>query len=98
MPWLAQIRFDAGPVGLGILTAGYAIGALGGTVLAGNSTSQAQGRRLLGTLGVSGVAMLVVALAPSIWVVFGALGVMGGLIGYTNIVALSWHQRTSRSR
>jgi MFS family permease len=93
MPWLAGVRFDAGPVGLGILTAGFAIGALVGTVLAGNSTSHAQGRRLLGTLGVSGVAMLVVALAPSIWVVFGALGVMGGLIGYTNIVALSWLQR-----
>ena len=93
MPWLAQIRFGAGPVGLGLLTAGYAVGALGGTVLAGNATSRAQGRRLLATLGVSGVAMLVVALAPSIWVVFGALGVMGGLIGYTNIVALSWLQR-----
>ena len=93
MPWLAEIRFDAGPVGLGLLTAGYAVGALGGTVLAGNATSQAQGRRLLATLGVSGVAMLVVALAPSMWVVFGALGVMGALIGYTNIVALSWLQR-----
>ena len=58
-----------------------------------NATSQAQGRRLLATLGVSGVAMLVVALAPTMWVVFGALGVMGGLIGYTNIVALSWLQR-----
>jgi MFS family permease len=93
MPWLAEIRFDAGPVGLGLLTAGFAVGALGGTVLAGNATSQALGRRLLGTLGFSGVAMLLVALAPSIWVVFGALGVMGALIGYTNIVALSWLQR-----
>lgn len=93
MPWLAEIRFDAGPVGLGSLTAGFAIGALAGTVLAGNVTHGAQGRRLLGTLGVSGVAMLVVAFAPSIWVVFAALGVMGLSIGYTNIVALSWLQR-----
>jgi MFS family permease len=93
MPWLSQIRFDAGPVGLGILTAGFAIGALTGTVLAGNVTQQAQGRRLLLTLGVSGVAMLTVAFAPSIWIVFGALAVMGLSIGYTNIVALSWLQR-----
>jgi MFS family permease len=93
IPWLAQIRFDAGPVGLGVLTAGFAIGALAGTVLAGNITRQAQGRRLLLTLGVSGLAMLVVAFAPSIWVVFGALSVMGLVIGYTNIVALSWLQR-----
>ena len=50
MPWLAGIRFDAGPVGLGILTAGYAIGALAGTVLAGNVTDLRQGRRLLGAL------------------------------------------------
>ena len=93
MPWLAEIRFDAGPVGLGSLTAGFAIGALAGTVLAGNVTRQAQGRRLLLTLGVSGAAMLAVALAPSIWVVFAALAVMGLSIGYTNIVALSWLQR-----
>jgi MFS family permease len=93
IPWLAQIRFGAGPVGLGLLTAGFAIGALGGTVLAGNVTRRAQGRRLLMTLGVSGVGMLAVAFAPSIWVVFAALGLMGALIGYTNIIALSWLQR-----
>jgi hypothetical protein len=34
----------------------------------------------------------VIAFAPSIWVVFGALAVMGLVIGYTNIVALSWLQ------
>ncbi|HEY3336350.1 MAG TPA: MFS transporter, partial [Candidatus Limnocylindrales bacterium] len=93
MPWLAEIRFDAGPIGLGLLTAGFAIGALAGTVLAGNLTHSRLGRRLLGALAVSGGAMLVVGFAPSIWVVFCALAVMGLLIGYTNIVALSWLQR-----
>jgi MFS family permease len=92
MPWLARVRFDAGPVGLGLLTAAFAVGALGGTLLAANIRLERQGRRLLGLLGLTGLAMLVVAVAPAIGLVFVALAVMGLAIGYTNIVAVSWLQ------
>jgi MFS family permease len=93
VPWLAEIAFEAGPVGLGLLTAAFAIGALVGTVLAGNATLERQGRRLLLAIGTAGVGLLVIAFAPSIWLVCAVLAAMGLTIGYTNIVALSWLQR-----
>ena len=47
MPWLAEIRFDAGPAGLGLLTAAWAAGALAGTLVAGNVHVARPGRILL---------------------------------------------------
>ncbi|HEX5827476.1 MAG TPA: MFS transporter [Candidatus Limnocylindrales bacterium] len=93
MPWLAEIRFDAGPVGLGLLTAAYALGALVGTVLAGNVRQERQGARILAFLGITGIALLVVGLAPWLGLALAALAVMGLVIGYVNIVAISWLQR-----
>ena len=43
MPWLAQQRFDAGPMGLAAMEAGWAAGALVGIMLAGNVRLQRQG-------------------------------------------------------
>jgi hypothetical protein len=92
MPWLAEIRYAAGPAGLGLLTAGWAAGALGGTVIAGNLHVARPGRVLLAAVGTSGVAMLVVAVAPWIGLATLALAGMGVLIGFTNIIAVSWLQ------
>ena len=92
MPWLAQIRYAAGPTGLGLLTAGWAVGALGGTLIAGNLQVARPGRLLLLAVGSSGAAMLVVAVAPSFLLATAALAVMGVLIGFTNIIAVSWLQ------
>jgi MFS transporter, DHA3 family, tetracycline resistance protein len=92
MPWLAEIRYDAGPTGLGLLTAGWAAGALGGTLIAGNLHVARPGRVLLAAVGSSGAAMLVVAGAPWIGLATLALAVMGVLIGFTNIIAVTWLQ------
>ena len=92
MPWLAEIRYAAGPTGLGLLTAGWAAGALGGTVVAGNLHVARPGRVLLLAIGISGAAMLVVAVAPWIALATTALVVMGALIGFVNIIAVSWLQ------
>jgi MFS family permease len=92
MPWLAEMRFDAGPAGLGLMSAAWAAGALGGTLVAGNVSPVRPGRVLLATVGVAGVAMMVVGVGAWIPVVIVALAVMGVCIGYTNIIAISWLQ------
>ena len=92
MPWLAEIRFHAGPTGLGLLSAAWAVGALAGTLVAGNLRVRRAGIALLGSVLVAGVAMMVVGVAPWMPVVAIALAVMGIAIGYVNILAISWLQ------
>lgn len=92
MPWLAEIRYDAGAVGLGLLTAGWAAGALGGTLIAGNIRVARAGRILLAAIGVSGAAMLVVGAAPWLVLAAAALAVMGVMVGFVNIIAITWLQ------
>jgi MFS family permease len=92
MPWLAEIRFDAGPTGIGLLSAAWAFGALAGTLVAGNIRLERNGTVLLAAVLVSGAAMMLVGIAPWMPVVALALAVMGVCIGYVNILAISWLQ------
>ena len=92
MPWLAQLRFHAGAAGLGLLAAGWAVGGLAGTVIAGSARLERQGRVLLLAIAVSGLAMAGVGLAGSLVVAFLLFAIAGLCIGYVNIVAISWLQ------
>jgi MFS family permease len=92
MAWLADRRFDAGSLGLGLMAAAWAAGALAGTVIAGNARLERQGRVILGALAFAGVGMAAVGLLAWLPGVVLALVVMGMAIGYTNIVAVSWIQ------
>jgi MFS family permease len=92
MAWLAQRRFDAGPMGLGLMEAGWAAGALVGIVLAGNVRLERQGRVVVGAVAAAGLAMAAVGTLGSLPVVVAALAVMGVAIGYVNVVAVSWLQ------
>lgn len=92
MPWLAEMRFDAGPAGLGLMSAAWAAGALAGTLVAGNTAVTRPGTVLLGTVAVAGGAMMVVGVASWLPAAVVALAVMGVCIGYTNIIAVSWLQ------
>jgi Major Facilitator Superfamily len=92
MAWLAERRFDAGPAGLGLMAAGWAAGALLGTIAAGSVRLDRQGGVLLGAVAGSGVAMAVVGIAPWMSAVVVALALMGLAIGYVNVVAISWLQ------
>jgi hypothetical protein len=92
MAWLAERRFDAGPTGLGFMAAGWAAGALVGTITAGNVRLERQGRIVLACITVSGVAMAGVGVLGWLPAVVVALAVMGVAIGYVNVVAISWLQ------
>jgi MFS family permease len=90
--WLASQRFDAGALGLGVMTAGFAIGGLAGTLLAGNIHLERQGRVVLGSVAVTGIGMAAVGLLGWLPAVVVATAVIGVTIGYTNVVAVSWLQ------
>jgi MFS family permease len=92
MAWLAENRFDAGPVGLGLMAAGFAGGAFVGTVLAGNSSLDRQGRIVIAAVIVAGLAVIVVGILPWLPGAVAGLFALGLSIGYTNIVGVSWLQ------
>ncbi len=91
-PWLASQRFDAGALGLGLMEAGWAAGALAGTLAAGSARLDRLGGIVVITVAISGMAMAAVGLLPWLPGVVIALAVMGVAIGYVNIVAVSWLQ------
>ncbi len=91
-PWLASQRFAAGPTGLGLMEAGWAVGALIGILAAGSVRLDRQGRVILAGLAVSGSAMALVGVLYWLPGVIVMLAVMGVAIGYTNIIAMSWLQ------
>ncbi|MCJ7712338.1 MAG: MFS transporter [Chloroflexi bacterium] len=92
MPWLAQQRFDAGPMGLAAMEAGWAAGALVGIMLAGNVRLERQGRAVVAAVAGAGVQMGAVGMLGSLPGVGVALAAMGATIGYVNVVAVSWLQ------
>jgi MFS family permease len=92
MAWLAQNRFDAGPIGLGVMEAGFAAGALVGTVLAGNATLDRQGRIVITAVIAAGLATVAIGVLGWLPGAVAGLVVLGLSIGYTNIVAVSWLQ------
>jgi MFS family permease len=92
IPWLAQLRFHAGPVGLGLLSACWAAGALAGILIAANQRIERQGRVLVAAIAVSGVSMMAVGIAA--WLPMAMVGLAAGglMIGYVNVIAMSWLQ------
>ncbi len=92
MAWLAQNRFDAGPLGLGVMEAGFAAGALIGVVLAGNASLERQGRIVIAGVAAAGLAMVAIGVLDWLPGAVGALFAMGLSIGYINVVAISWLQ------
>jgi MFS family permease len=92
MAWLADRRFDAGPTGLGLMAAGWAAGALLGTLVAGNVRLEKQGRVVVSLVALAGVMMAGVGVLQWLPGVVAVLALMGVGIGYVNIVAMSWIQ------
>jgi MFS family permease len=92
MAWLAELRYHAGATGLGLLVAGWGIGGLAGTLIAGNARLERQGRILLIGIAVSGLATSGVGIASSLAMAVVLFAVSGLCMGYVNIVAISWLQ------
>ncbi|HEY1883403.1 MAG TPA: MFS transporter [Candidatus Cybelea sp.] len=78
LPIYARDILHVGPLGLGILRAAPAVGALLMTVaLARRTISRRAGRRMFGAVIVFGLATIVFALSHSFWLSLFALAVLG---------------------
>jgi MFS family permease len=77
-PVLATSVYNAGPVGLGLLTSAMGLGAMIASLTAGwVGRTRAQGRVVVITVAVWGLATIGLGLAPSLWVALVALAVGG---------------------
>lgn len=78
LPVFARDILDVGPVGLGVLRSGPALGALvAGVILARRPLGGHAGRKLLLAVGAFGAAMVVFGLSRSVVLSFAALAVGG---------------------
>jgi MFS family permease len=93
LAWLSANRWDAGPIGYGLLTGGFALGALAGTLIAG---SMAQPRHrswiLTGVAAALGVGLILLGLSPSVGVALLVTVPMGLAAGLINVLLVSWLQ------
>jgi MFS family permease len=77
-PVLATSVYNAGPVGLGLLSSAMGVGAMVASLTAGwVGRSRAQGRVVVFTVAVWGLAAIGLGLAPSLWVALVALAAGG---------------------
>ncbi len=92
-PKLAADRFPEGAAALGLITAGFAIGALAGTFLAGVLKPRRVGLVIMLMNLVAAPLMIAVGFAPHVWVAAGLTLILGLLNGIVDLIYLSWVQR-----
>jgi MFS family permease len=93
LAWLSANRWDAGPFGYGLLTGGFALGALAGSLLAGSMAQpRHRSRILIGVATALGVGLALLGLAPVLWVALLVTVPMGLGAGLLNVLLVSWLQ------
>ena len=90
LPIYARDILDAGPLGLGILRAAPAVGALLTTiVLARHTIKRRVGIRMFQSVIIFGVATVVFALSPWMWLSVGALAILGAADTVSVVIRVS---------
>jgi MFS family permease len=95
VPVLADQRLAEGAVAFGLLMSGFAVGNLGGFLLAGalpRPTGRAMRLFLIALLAVFGIAMGTVGFITLTWVDFGLMLLLGLGNGYITIILFTWIQ------
>jgi MFS family permease len=95
IPVLADQRLAEGAVAFGLLMSGFAVGNLGGYLLAGalpRPTGRAMRLFLIVLLAVFGIAMGIVGFISLTWVDFGLMLLLGLGNGYVTIILFTWIQ------
>lgn len=91
LAWLADMRFDDGPVGLGVMLTAFGGGALLGTIAAGSlPRPRNMGLVLVVEQGALGIGLALIGLLPGTLTAAGVLGLIGLGSGYINVLVLSW--------
>jgi MFS family permease len=91
--WLADNQFEGGAQAFGFILAAFGAGALGGAIVAGSlgSVRQLGWWTIIGSI-VMGVALGLVAIAPSAVVVMGLGFFIGVAVGFLNVRIVAWLQ------
>jgi MFS family permease len=95
LPWLAANRFSGGPATLGYLFAAWGGGALLGALAAGTLPEPRRlGLAVAVVAGSIGPVFAGVGLAPAVLPAVGLMIGLGLAIGWLNVVAITWIQRS----
>ncbi len=95
VPVLADQRLAEGAVAFGLLMSGFAVGNLGGFLLAGalpRPTGRTMRLFLIALLAVFGIAMGIVGFINLTWLDFGLMLLLGLGNGYVTIILFTWIQ------
>lgn len=93
LPWLVLVRFDAGPVALGLVLAGFGAGSLVGAILAGSlPRPQRFGSVVIALVFMMGIALAATGLVPGPLPLAVIVAVTGAMSGWTNVAIIAWAQ------
>jgi MFS family permease len=93
LPYLADTRFEGGPVALGLMLSSFGAGAVAGALLAGSLRHVPRlGLVILLIAVVLGIGQGLVGLAPSLWVALPIGTGIGLGIGFLNVRVIAWLQ------
>ena len=77
LPVLATKVFGLGSIGFGTLVAAFGIGAIPGALVAARTAGEPSSRAIRGLCVATGVGVLVVALAPWVWLAYAGMAATG---------------------
>jgi hypothetical protein len=96
IPVVARTRFPEGTAAFGLIMSLFGGGALLGIALAGmlpKPTKKTLGTISLGVLSVMGMGLVVIGVAPTMYIAAAAALAMGTASGYANINMITWLQQ-----
>jgi MFS family permease len=93
MPVLAEVRFEAGASGYGLLISAFGGGAILGSLLGGALTFNRRGLLFISMMAVFGAVFVLHGVSPSFVFTLGLNALLGVASGVFNVVGISWLQR-----
>lgn len=93
LPYLADTRFEGGPVALGLMLSSFGAGAVAGALLAGSLRHVPRlGLVVVVVAMILGVGEALVGLAPNVWVALPIGAGIGLGVGFLNVRVIAWLQ------
>lgn len=93
LPYLADTRFESGPLALGLMLSAFGAGAVTGALLAGSLRRVARlGLVILVVAVLLGIGEALIGLAANVWMAMAIGAGIGVGIGFLNVRVIAWLQ------